>query len=1297
MIKIILITIARTTIRILKQIWRFITEPFESLMQSDRRLSIITSIFLFVSAAGVWLEQMIGGGTPRAVLIVLIAGYIIARTRWYKVAVVILIASLTFPSYYSALTVPEPSTSRINDAFIWIVLPLLLSSLILSARATLIYSILNIIFIISLPYIRSELTFAVIVQSLGFLTLVIVFVMTVMTQRNELEKDRQKELVDSRANLETATVENSRLFEQTSNRAQRLAILNEIGKEISALTDLPSLMENVYWQVQKILPADRFFINLIDKKKNQITIPFLFDNGKRWDQEPKTLADIDGTYTGKIIQTQKPLLVNNWGGTAMPMSLSQAIVGDETIISKSLMFVPLIIGNDVIGVISSQCYRPDAYNDEDLDLLSGIANQVTIAIQNTRLLEETRQNAQHLTILNELANAVSKLMDLPDLLEIVYEQGKKSISLDAFFVGLYHHESREVSFPILYDSGQRFDQPSAAISGNFFMSRFLMGEQSILINRSKEEQAGRESTLNMLGKTDKISASIIAAPLISRNEVIGMISAQSYTLNAYDEKDVTLLKGIANQVAIAIENSRLFTAAQQEIEERQKVEEQLRTAEARYRELVESVPAVIYSSDTGPTGRWHYVSPQIEYLLGYTTEEWLADPTLWFERIHPDDRDYVNETESGAVASNKRLEMEYRMFTKDERLVWIHDESLNIVMSDVEPVVLQGFLMDVTARKEMELSLRDNEEKYHLLFLTAERQAQELSLLSAVQESLARELDLDVLLQKVVEEIARTFGYTFVSLYLLDGTVLKLKHQVGYQLDDIIEKIPSGAGITGKVIETGQAILVEDTGREPLFLRASQQIQSEVCVPLFDGAKICGVLNIESAPTYRLDKNDLRLMSTLAEQINIAIRRARLYSERADNLRREQRINEFAHAINSSLKMDEILEKVTRLSAEMVLADVGTVTIMSEDGDTMSKVYSHNENPDLYYNKVNRQGLIWLCYETRLPLIVDEYSQHPHALKSWVDTGIRAFMGVPIINNETCLGVLSLYNRSSDRKFTPRDLSLIETIVQETAIAIQNGRLFEILQRELTEHKHTQDQLQALVLEFEKKNAELERFTYTVSHDLKSPIVTIGGFLGFLESDLHNGNYSKIPATISRIRDAAKKMDRLLKELLDLSRVGRLVNPPRDIPFGELVNETLELVDGQLRANQVTVKVDAELPSVRVDRVRMVEVLQNLVSNAAKFMGDQENPTIKIGVKTINDEEVFFINDNGIGVPPEFHERIFGLFNKLDPYSDGTGIGLALVKRIIEVHGGKIWLQSELGKGSTFFFTLKNNENEEMK
>jgi signal transduction histidine kinase len=150
-----------------------------------------------------------------------------------------------------------------------------------------------------------------------------------------------------------------------------------------------------------------------------------------------------------------------------------------------------------------------------------------------------------------------------------------------------------------------------------------------------------------------------------------------------------------------------------------------------------------------------------------------------------------------------------------------------------------------------------------------------------------------------------------------------------------------------------------------------------------------------------------------------------------------------------------------------------------------------------------------------------------------------------------------------------------------------------------------------------------------------------------------------------------------------------MMNAPEAIAFDNLVKETINIVYGQLEAHSVTVQVQPELPLVYGDKPRLMEVLQNLLDNAAKYMGNQPSPQVEIGqYGDENDKSIFYVKDNGIGIAPEYYDRIFGLFNKLDAKSEGTGVGLALVKRIIEIHGGRVWVESETGLGSTFFFTL---------
>lgn len=267
----------------------------------------------------------------------------------------------------------------------------------------------------------------------------------------------------------------------------------------------------------------------------------------------------------------------------------------------------------------------------------------------------------------------------------------------------------------------------------------------------------------------------------------------------------------------------------------------------------------------------------------------------------------------------------------------------------------------------------------------------------------------------------------------------------------------------------------------------------------------------------------------------------------------------------------------------------------------------------------------------------------------------------------------------------------------EARIASAGSDTVLAMVRDVSIRTWVESEREKLIEELEAKNAELERFTYTVSHDLKSPLITIKGFLGFVKEDSRSGNVLRLESDIQRISDAAEKMQNLLNDLLELSRIGRLTNKPQEIRFNELVAEALELVHGRISQRGITVHVDGNLPNIFGDRQRIHEVLQNLIDNAAKFMGDQPSPRIEIGQQgELSGKPVFFVRDNGIGILPEYKDRIFGLFDKLDMQTEGTGVGLALVKRIVEFHGGQVWVESELGKGSTFYFTLPTQPKREI-
>lgn len=429
-----------------------------------------------------------------------------------------------------------------------------------------------------------------------------------------------------------------------------------------------------------------------------------------------------------------------------------------------------------------------------------------------------------------------------------------------------------------------------------------------------------------------------------------------------------------------------------------------------------------------------------------------------------------------------------------------------------------------------------------------------------------------------------------------------------------------------------------------------------------------------------------------------------------------QDITEQKRAEESEQRRRILLEKVIQLGKR--------VTEVSDFRTTLERIW-HGVHDDLEFDRLaiflynpehnsmdgtlgtDNDGQIVEEWNARFPITVGDmfhrvmqkpdgyhfthnYDIEENVLEGDEMYGVKDFAAVAAWAGDKPVAIIVADNLPSGRLITEEQLETLRLFAGYAGPAIENARLNAALQSELT-------QRQTFIEELEAKNAELERFTYTISHDLKSPLVTITGFLGFLEADALSGNLEKIRSNINRITTAAQKMYSLLNDLLELSRIGRLINQPENVSFNEIVQESLERVRGRLDANRVRVEVQHELPFVYGDKTRLIEVMQNLVDNAAKFMDTTEHPTLEIGTAGTHPagHVIFFVRDNGIGIQPQFQQRIFGLFNKLDQNVEGTGIGLTLVKRIIEVHGGRIWVESELGKGATFYFTLPGNRNEE--
>jgi PAS domain S-box-containing protein len=562
------------------------------------------------------------------------------------------------------------------------------------------------------------------------------------------------------------------------------------------------------------------------------------------------------------------------------------------------------------------------------------------------------------------------------------------------------------------------------------------------------------------------------------------------------------------------------------------------------------------------------------------------------------------------------------------------------------------------------------------------------------------------IIQLILEQIREVIPYDTASVWRVDGDEQLIISGVNLppeiQADGTV--FPVNAENSAYPILSGQVpyILNNNVQEElPDFqTEPHTYVQSWLAIPLKTRGKTIGLIALDGKNRNQFTEHHAGLAVTFANQVAIALDHARLFTELQNELEQRRRLiaeleiknaesetlRESAAIVAATLEKSEavgrILEQLERVvpfdSASVQLINGNMLEMVSARGFALSPVpeenyFELNEGEPAY--PVIRETVPYVLFED-IQAEIPAFQEFPH-------NRIYSWMAVPLKVKGNLIGIIAL-DGYQPGKFSERHAQLALAYASQVAIALENARLFSDLQLELGMRKN-------LITELENKNAELERFTYTVSHDLKSPLFTIRGFLGYLEQDALRGNHERLNADIQRISDATDKMHRLLNELLELSRIGRIKNESTFTPFEEVAREAAGLVAGHIMERGIAINIEEGMGRVHGDRPRLVEVMQNLLANAAKFMGSQEEPQVEIGQLGGGDENhryTFYVRDNGIGIAPEHYERIFGLFNKLDPRSEGTGIGLALVKRIIEVHGGRIWVESEPGQGATFFFTL---------
>ncbi|MBN2009223.1 GAF domain-containing protein [candidate division KSB1 bacterium] len=473
---------------------------------------------------------------------------------------------------------------------------------------------------------------------------------------------------------------------------------------------------------------------------------------------------------------------------------------------------------------------------------------------------------------------------------------------------------------------------------------------------------------------------------------------------------------------------------------------------------------------------------------------------------------------------------------------------------------------------------------------------------------------------------------------------------------------------------------IDPVSNKNVLNEMSDKFQSHLDLILIARDNYLGTISLASLEPNCYREQDRLLFEQIADHLAFAIDQTKP-AESGKNIVDQSLLDEISHAVKNSHSLDEALLGIVDIVANAMSTDLCTIRFLDR-GTVLPGVISTMSDEKVRILAAKEiSEWIPVILESGQPCMISEISESNG--KSISKLQYHAYLGVPITRKDQIIGILGVFWHQS-RAISRNDVLLVSSIAGYAALIIENARM----QKELLYHSNG----------VKKTNQELENFVYTVSHDLKSPIVSIQGFTSILLNDFQALLNEESLHYIKRIQSNANQMEALVKDLLELSRIGRVVSPFEDVNIGEMVAAIVQELMYQLEKKGIKVIVEENMPSVFCDKKRMHQVIYNLLDNAVKYIGKTNpSPRIEIGFKDETDQYMFYIKDNGIGISPEHHQDIFGLFRGVPPQENeeiqSTGVGLAIVKRIIEHHQGKIWVDSEPGVGSTFYFTISRAAN----
>ena len=907
-----------------------------------------------------------------------------------------------------------------------------------------------------------------------------------------------------------------------------------------------------------------------------------------------------------------------------------------------------------------------------------------------RLEEELRQRNRELAALNAVAGAIVKSLGTRTLLQEALDTVLEVMDVEMGAIWLLEDEA--LILQVERGHSEEFHQeiarfaPGEGLVGWVFQT----GEPLLLEDISKDSRLARA-----LVREEGVH-SFAGVPLKSKDRVVGVLCVSSHEYGRLNPQDLSLLSAIGNQIGLAVDNARLYEETNRRLRELSLLNEialvgsSLRDLDHLLDYLVkalhknlgfENLEFILVDEASGDLRTLASCGAPLELLeqfpvrLGEGIVGWVAQTgrPLLVPDVSRDSR-YIT------AIPDTRSELCVPLKVGDRTIGVINVESPRLNAFTEEDMKLLS-----TIAGQLAVIIENAR-----LYQDVQHRLEEISALAELSNALSSTLDLDQILKTAVERSVRIMDGKAASIRLIEGQVLSVGVAVGYT-DEKARAHPIRIDERlSKIVHQGQPLIIADLEKDPELPPSRRErmrkegFRAYLGVPMVSKDQILGILSIYKGEPHSWTDREVQLALAIASQTAVAVENARLYQEAERRLAEVSTLYTVASQITANLELEQVLDSIVTTLKETFNCRGSCIFLLDEKTQMLEIKAASGLKP--YWRKMAKlrvgEGISGKVVAERRPIYIPDARREPSFVV--FDPEVRSLLVVPLVTKDRVIGTLSIDDSKVDA-FTPDSERLLSIAAAQAAVAIENARLFESV-------KQKAEELTRAYMELKEIDRLKDEFVQNLSHELRTPLTFIRGYVELLLEDAMGELNEEQRSALQIVAEKSESLTRLVSDILSLQRVEPATLSLAPMSLAEAARKAMAGARVAATRSGVVLReeIPSDLPLVLGDQGRLIQVFDNLLSNAIKF--SPLGGVITVRLKEAGEWVQAEVSDTGIGIPADKLDRIFDRFYQVDGSTTrrfgGSGLGLAIVKQIVEAHGGRVWVESELGKGSTFYFTV---------